>query len=129
MKKLTALILAFICVLSLNGCSSKTKNFKVTDAASITVMSGSTGERIVITDAKDISYITENINAITFSRGEKVNSDGWDCFLSWRDESGNEIERLTVLDGYTVIYDGYFYRGMDADQEIDTAFFDKLFLH
>ena len=62
-----------------------------------------------------------------FSKGEKVNSDGWSYALIWYDKDGNEQKKLTVLNENTVIFDGRYYKGMEADYEIDLAFLEKLF--
>ena len=121
------------CVLSLEGCSPKTKptettTFEIADAASLTVRSGITGESIDMTDAEDISYITDNISALTFSKGDKVDSDGWSYFLCWKDENGNEIEEMALTgDGCTVIYDGHYYKSMTVDGEIDLLFLERQF--
>ena len=128
MKKFISLVLALVCVLGLVGCSSEPKTFEITGAEKLTVMSGSTGESIDITNADDIKYITDNINALKYSKGEKVNSDGWNYDLQWFDQTGEIIEKLVVWgDGYTIIYDGYYYKGMSVDYEIDLSFLDSQF--
>ena len=128
MRKIIAVVLALICVLGLVGCSSEPKTFEIEGAEKLIVMSGATGESIDITNADDIKYITDNINALNFSKGEKVNSDGWSYSLQWYDKNGDSIENLALLgDGYTVIYDGYYYKGMTVDYEIDLTFLDGLF--
>ena len=45
----------------------------------------------------------------------------------WSDENGNEVEKVTVLNEYTIVYDGRYYKGMEADYEIDLAFLKDLF--
>ena len=128
MKKLTALVLALVCVLGLFGCSSKPKTFEIAGAEKITVMSGATGKSIDIVNADDIKYITDNINALEYSKGEKINSDGWKYSLQWFDQNGELIENLTLLgDGYTIIYDDHYYKGMSVDYEIDLSFLDSQF--
>ena len=43
-------------------------------------------------------------------------------------ENGEVIEKITLLgDGYTIIYNGYYYRGMSIDYMIDLGFVEKLF--
>ena len=79
------------------------------------MISGNTGQSIEIRDAGSIQYVTDNIYGLTYSRGEKVNSDGWSDGLTWSDENGNEVEKVTVLNEYTIIYDGRYYKGMEAD--------------
>ena len=126
MKKLVVVVCAFI-VLSMVACSSRTHKFEIVDAAKLTVTSGNTGEKVEITDTESIRYITDNINSLTYSKGDKVSSDGWSYALTWYDKDGNEQKKLTVLNEYTIIYDGRYYKGMETDYEIDMAFLEKLF--
>ena len=126
MKKIVLVVCAFI-VLCTVGCSSRTHKFEIGDVAKITVTSGTTGEQVEITDTESIQHITDNINGLTYSKGKKVNSDGWSYALVWYDKDGNEQKKLTVLNEYTVIYDGRYYKGMEADYEIDLNFLEKLF--
>ena len=126
MKKMIMVVCMFI-MCSMVACSSGPHTFEISDAAQITVISGNTGKSVGITDADSIQYITDNINGLTYSKGEKVNSDGWSYGLTWSDGDGNEVEKVTVLDEYTIIYEGRYYKGMDADYEIDLAFLKELF--
>ena len=128
MKKILVAVLALICVSGLVGCYSEPKIFEIEGAEKLTVMSGATGTSIDITNADDIKYITDNINALKYSKGEKVNSDGWIYSLQWYDKNGNSIENLALLgDGYTIVYDGYYYKGMTVDYEIDLTFLENQF--
>ena len=70
MKKLVVVVCAFI-VLSIVACSSSTHKFEIGDAAKITVTSGTTGTQVEITDTENIQYITDNINDLTYSKGDK----------------------------------------------------------
>ena len=126
MKKIVLVVCAFI-VLCTVACSSRTHKFEIGDAAKITVTSGTTGEQVEITDTESIRYITDNINGLSYSKGEKVNSDGWSYAMIWYDKDGNEQKKLTVLNEYTINFDGRYYKGMEADYEIDLAFLEKLF--
>ena len=101
--------------------------FEIGDAAKIIVSSGTTGTQVEITDTESIRYITDNINGLTYSKGEKVNSDGWSYALILYDKDGNEQKKLTVLNEHTVIFDGRYYEGMEADYEIDLTYLAKLF--
>ena len=126
MKKVLLVVCAFI-VLSMVACSSRTYKFEIGDATKLTVTSGNTGEKVDITDTESIKHITDNINGLTYSKGEKTNSDGWSYTMIWYDKDGNELKKLAVLNEYTVIYDGRYYKGMEADYEIDLAYLAKLF--
>ena len=124
MKKI--MIVVYVCILC-SMVALRPHTFEIPDAAQITVISGNTGKSVGITDADSIQYITDNINGLTYSKGEKVNSDGWSYGLTWFDGGGNEVEKVTVLDEYTIIYKGRSYKGMDADYEIDLVFLKDLF--
>ena len=126
MKKIVLIVCVFI-VLCTVACSSRTHKLEIGDAAKIIVSSGTTGEQVEITDTESIQYITDNINGLTYSKGEKVNSDGWSYALTWYDKDGNEQKKLTVLNEYMVIFEGRYYKGIEADYEIDLVFLEKLF--
>ena len=125
MKKTLAIVICLVFILSLIGCGKK--SFEIVGADKLTVLSGTTGESIEITNTDDIKFITDNINAQNYSKGGKVHSSGWSYALQWFDRDGKMIDSLTLLDGYTVIYDGYYYEGMTIDYEIDFAFLDSQF--
>ena len=126
MKKMILVVCMFI-LCSMVACSSRPHTFEIPDVTKIIVISGNTGKSVGITDADSIQYITDNINGLTYSKGEKVNSDGWSYGLTWSDGDGNEVEKVTVLDEYTIIYEGRYYKGMEADHEIDLSFLKGLF--
>lgn len=121
MKKRIALFLALICALSLAGCKQDT-HLKIGQAASISIYSGLSGDSVLVTDAGDIAYITDNFNAIAFEKGRMPNEgeNGFAYSLSWYDENQTRIASLNVMDEYTVVYDGRYYNGMEVDHEIDT---------
>ena len=96
MKKIVLVMCSFI-VICMVACSFRTHKFEIGDAAKIIVFSGTTGTQVEITDTENIQYITDNINGLTYSKGDKV------------------------------IFDGRYYKGMEADYEIDLAFLEKLF--
>ena len=128
MKKKMATVLCLALVFLLAACASDVKTFEIKGAEKLIVTSGETGKSIEIINADDMKYITDNINALEYSKCEKVNSDGWSYSLQWLDKSGKTMENLTLLgDGYTVIYDGHYYHGMQIDYEIDLAFLDNQF--
>lgn len=128
MRKFVTLFLILICVSNVAACSASSKTFEIMGAQKLIVQSGTTGKRIDITNTEDIKYITDNINVIEFSKGKKVKSDGWSYRLQWQNEDEEIIENLTLYgDGYTINYDGYYYKGMSADYEIDLEFIESLF--
>lgn len=126
MRKYTVLVLALACVLGLVGCSDKNITFNIGEASKIELRSGNDGTMVEITDTEDILYITDNINSLTFSKGESSKDySGWSYSLKWYDSENNIIEEIVVMSEYQIDYKDYFYRGMDAD-EIDISFFDTL---
>ncbi|MBQ3078280.1 MAG: hypothetical protein IJC43_10520 [Clostridia bacterium] len=128
MKKHFAFALLSALLLTLFSCSADPKTFVIEGAQRLSVMSGTTGERIELTSAEDIAYLTDNIGALSFSKGDKVNGDGWSYSLCWYDESGKELETVTLLgDGVTIVFDGRYYQSMSIDEEIDLAFLEGKF--
>lgn len=126
MKKYMALVLALVCVLGLVGCSSK-MTFDIAGANKIELRSGSDGTSVEITDEEDIKYITDNINALKFSKGKSSEDySGWSYRLRWYDSENNLIEVIVVMSEYLIDYNDYFYTAIEADHGIDISFYDKL---
>lgn len=127
MRKYIVLVLALVCVLGLVGCSDKNMTFDIGEASKIELCSGNDGTMVEITDTEDILYITDNINSLTFSKGESSKDySGWSYSLKWYDSEDNIMEEIVVMSEYQIDYKDYFYKGMDADYEIDISFFDTL---
>ena len=128
MKKIIILIFTLVFIFTLNGCSSAPKTFEIVGATKLIIISGDTGDSISITNSDEIKYITDNITSLKYSKCNKVNSDGWSYSLQWFDKNDQNIETLTLLgDGYTIIYDGFYYKGMSIDYEIDLTFLNSKF--
>ena len=127
MKKLIALALVLVCALGMVSCSSG-MNFNIATASKIELRYGGDGTTIEITDEEDIKYITDNINALKFSKGESSkNSSGWNYSLKWYDSGNNLIEEIVVMSKNQIAYKNYFYTTMDADSEIDIFFLGAFF--
>lgn len=126
MKKWIALILTFAWVLSSVGCTpekAEQKKFDIAGAECIELFSGLTGNSAVITEAETIAYITDNINGLSFEKGSAHNGEnGYAYSLEWYDADMKLLDEMYVIDEYTVLYGGYFYNGMEADNEIDTEY-------
>ena len=126
-KKVLALTLAL--TLSLAGCASDplltATGFMIEGAERLSVTSGETGAKVDIVDEEDIAYITDSIGSLAYSKEGEVDGDGCSYSLRWYDADGNLIESMGLLgDGYTVIFDGHYYKGMDIDHEINLAFIE-----
>lgn len=127
MKKCLALVLILMLALSMVGCSEKSLTFGIGDASKIELRSGTDGTVIEITDTEEVKHITDNINALTFSRGESSKDySGWSYSLKWYDSENALMDEIIVMSEYQIDYNGYFYSGMEADNEIDLAYFDRL---
>ena len=131
MKK-TVLALMLALTFGLAGCASDplltATGFMIEGAERLSVTSGETGAKVDIVDEEDIEYITDNIGALAYSKEGEVNGDGFSYSLQWYDADGNLIESMGLLgDGYTVIFDGHYYKGMEADCEIDLDFIEDRF--
>ena len=127
MEKFAALFLALVLALSMAGCSEKSMKFDIGEASRIELRSGTDGAVIEITNTEDIKHITENINALTFSKGKSSKDHtGWSYSLKWYDSENTLMEGIAVMSEYQIDYNGYFYKGMEADNEIDLAYFDRL---
>ena len=127
MKKFVASFLVLVLALSMVGCAEKSMKFDIGEASKIELRSGTDGTVIEITNTEDIKHITDNINALTFSRGESSKDhSGWSYSLKWYDSENTLMEGIAVMSEYQIDYNGYFYKGMEADNEIDLAYFDRL---
>lgn len=129
MKKISIFIMVLLLALAMVGCSEKTtKKFEISGASKITVFSGSTGEYVEVTDETDIKHITDNINALSFSRDKSSKEqNGFSYSLTWYDSDNEPIDGLIIMSEYQISYDDYFYNGMEADNEIDIEFIEGLF--
>lgn len=91
------------------------------------ITDGSTGETIQVTDPEAIRYIADNLNAMGFSHAGTAEGAGWTYGLTWFDHQGKPFETIFLMgDGYTILYEGRYAKGMEADQEIDLAFVESL---
>ncbi len=124
MKKRLMAIFAFLVILALAGCSS-TRSFEITDAQTITLRSGSTGESVEITDAETIGQITDMINSIEFHKGKSSKqSSGWSYQIDWYDSSGDQIEGITIQGNDSIDYNDHFWSAPSSS--IDTDFLADL---
>lgn len=129
MKKLIALGLVLACIAGLAGCSSE-MTLDIAEASKIKLRSGTDGTTVEVTGEEEIQYITDNINALRFSKGKSSKDySGWRYSLKWYNSENTLMEELVVMGEYQIDYKNYFYTSMDADAEIDISFFDTLLNH
>ena len=127
MKKFVAAFLVLVLALSMVGCAEKSMKFDIGEASKIELRSGTDGTVIEITNTEDIKHITDNINALTLSKGKSSKDhSGWSYSLKWYDLENNLMEEIVVMSEQQIDYQGYFYSSMEADHEIDLAYFDRL---
>lgn len=126
MKKIIAFAWVLLWGFGLSSCSGE-MSFDIAEADKIEIRSGNTGATVERSDEEEIAYITDNINALTFSKGKSgKNSSGWSYWLKWYDSEDNLIEEIIVMSECQIDYEDYFYTCTDTDLGIDTAFFDEL---
>ena len=127
MRKSAGLLWLLALLLLFAGCLAKGKAFAIGEAAMLEITDGSTGATVQVTDPEAIQSITDNLNAMKFSHAGNANGTGWSYGLTWLDQQGEPFESLSLMgDGYTILYGGHYYMGMEADQEIDLAFVESL---
>ena len=127
MRKIMALVLVLVLALSMVGCAEKSMTFDIGEASKIELRSGIDGTTVEITRTEDIQYITDNINALTFSKGESSqNYDGWSYLLKWYDSQNTLMEEIVVMGADLIDYKDYFYSNTETDNKIDIDYFDTL---
>lgn len=129
MKRWKVLLFTWAVVLGMTGCTDAGKklSFSIDEANKIVLRSGNDGKTVEITDEEEIRYITENINAIEFDRGESGKDyTGWSYWLKWYDSEEMLLEDIVIMSKNQIDYKDYFYKSIAADCEIDIAFLDSL---
>lgn len=122
------ILAAVLAVVLFSGCSQAT-NSSIKSAARLNLQSGQTGKAVNITDAATIKKVTDNMNQVTFRKGNKTDDVmGWGYRLRWFDKDGKSImgstTDITVQDANLVKYGGYYY-STDSGK-LDTALYDQL---
>lgn len=85
------------------------KGVEPEDIACITIFDGNTGEVSDITGAKDIAYITENIQSIPVRRtGISFLEPGYRFRMTFTDGNGAVMEELTINSTDTIRKDPFF---------------------
>lgn len=124
MKRRTELLLALVCALVLAGCGL-VRTFQIGEAARMTLTSGTTGERVELTDPEVIREVTDNIVSIRFRRcGSSRDSSGWSYALRWYDAGGALLEDMVILNSGMIDVDGWFWAADGGG--VDTALLEGL---
>lgn len=128
MRKITSLVLALVCVLSLASCSGKNMTLDIGQASKINIRSGLTGDEVNIADNAFIRNITENINSLRFEKTSAADGKArYAYMLTWLDAKDTQLARITITDenGYQISRDGYYYK-VGADLSIDIELLDEM---
>ena len=131
MKRYIAFLFAFVYVLSLVGCASKSDgttssyhSFEFENVSKLVVISVD-GKRFEVTDTDTVQQITDNIESIQFEKGESSeNTNGFGPFIQWYGANDNLIESISVMGEETIIYDGFFWTATDGN--IDEAILNEI---
>lgn len=126
---LICVAIAIIVILLLTRCSRRVFNnndFK-SDIVSIEIKSGSTGERITVTDEDKVDKIISNFANLKMRFKSIFNNYvGWSYNLKFRDSNGNTIYDVTVIADTYLNYKDIRYT-VTGDELVDMDYLDGLF--
>ena len=107
-KALFPLVLLFVLTAALlfffRSCT-----FDLSQAHTLVIQSGTTGEKVEITNPQKIARIANQFVSLRFYRKTKAHSDGWSYSLSWYDAQGNEQGSLTILSPGEALWKDHYY--------------------
>lgn len=83
--------------------------FDLSQAHTLVIQSGTTGEKVEITNPQKIARIADQFVSLRFYRKTKAHSDGWSYSLSWYDAQGNEQGSLTILSPGEALWKDHYY--------------------
>lgn len=94
----------------------------------IEVMSGSTGQKIVVKDADSVQKVMDDIESLSYEK--KGSSDGYVGYaysIRFYNENYDELEMIYITEenGHQISYDGYFYL-VEADLNINVDYLEEL---
>ena len=85
------------------------RTFDLSQAHTLVIQSGTTGEKAEITNPQKIARIADQFVSLRFYRKTKAHSDGWSYSLSWYDAQGNEQGSLTILSPGEALWKDHYY--------------------
>ena len=128
-KRLRLLIFSVLLVLTVSmlaGCAIQTRKLSIGTASRISIENNRTYKRTVVTDAETIRKITDNMNRITFRKGESsVKNSDRKYTLTWYDENDYCFKSITVRNDSEINDNLYFWKATGSDK-IDTGLYDQL---
>lgn len=83
--------------------------FDLSQAHTLVIQSGTTGEKAEITNPQKIARIADQFVSLRFYRKTKAHSAGWSYSLSWYDAQGNEQGSLTILSPGEALWKDHYY--------------------
>ena len=85
------------------------RTFDLSQAHTLVIQSGTTGEKVEITNPQKIARIADQFVSLRFYRKTKAHSAGWSYSLSWYDAQGNEQGSLTILSPGEALWKDHYY--------------------
>ena len=107
-KALFPLILLFVLTAALLFFF-RPRTFDLSQAHTLVIQSGTTGEKVEITNPQKIARIADQFVSLRFYRKTKAHSAGWSYSLSWYDAQGNEQGSLTILSPGEALWKDHYY--------------------
>ena len=109
MKKLTAIVLTFICLFSLASCSVNWTDKEIKNAKSveITCYDSHNVPKVLgvytITDEREVNNICNTFSLLVVKNVKITEPTAISYDIRFLDSSGNEIESVSLLFGYNVV--------------------------
>ena len=107
-KALFPLVLLFVLTIALLFFF-RPRTFDLSQAHTLVIQSGTTGEKVEITNPQKIARIADQFVSLRFYRKTKAHSAGWSYSLSWYDAQGNEQGSLTILSPGEALWKDHYY--------------------
>ena len=107
-KALFPLVLLFVLTAALLFFF-RPRTFDLSQAHTLVIQSGTTGEKVEITNPQKIARIADQFVSLRFYRKTKAHSAGWSYSLSWYDAQGNEQGSLTILSPGEALWKDHYY--------------------
>lgn len=130
MKKLTAIVLLFICIFGLVTCSSnplidlnKTNEIEIIQ---FDKLSGTEIRTVVLTDESSIDYIVNNLQSLKFEKMDYNEPTVLEYRLVFCNSSNKIIKTISIPAHEWIGFDGYFHsitRG-ELDRDYIAGLFD-----
>lgn len=99
-------------------------HLEVKEVAKITIIHGTTGEKITITNTEDIKHLVDNLNSISINKLELNLLKGFNYYLNFYDSKGKVIEGFAFSDKRVSNEDFSFFV---VKGELDTEYIEYLY--